>query len=226
MRRRSCRGAGSTTAALALKLLFALDRSRQIQRALHWTDLAILLQHRVALHRRTFETFRAPHHAAESGAALMAAKPVTAKPTESAEHRKATLLTLIKTVVERPRGLAQLLERVAGFHHRGGAAIQPLGRIGVNRSLRVGGTHAVDPQLGEIARSLLERWPSLLLLSRQREPSLERGKTRFAERPHILNARAPVAQALTARTILILRIHNRAACNEKCGRTSCDRFPH
>src|SRR5262245_21429085 len=99
-----------------LKFLFALDRGRQIQRALHRADLAMLLQHRVVLHRRTFETFRATHHAAESGAAITAANIITAKPAEPAEHRKATLLTLIKTVVERPGGLAQLLQRVAGFH--------------------------------------------------------------------------------------------------------------
>src|SRR5262249_47220307 len=143
---------------------------------------------------------------------------ITANPTEPAEHCKAALLTLIKTVVERPSGLAKLLERIAGFHHRGGAAIHPLGRIAVTRRLRVGGgSPAVDAQLGEIARGLLERRPSLLLLGCQREPSLERGKARFTESPHVLNTRAPVAQALTARTILILCKHNGAARDEKCG---------
>src|SRR5258705_5972389 len=187
----------------------------------------MLLHHWVILHRRTLETFRAPHHAAHSGVAVTTAKSITTKPAEPAEHRKAPLLTLIKTVVERPSGLAQLLERIAGFHHRGGAAIHPLGRIGLGRRLRVGsGIHAVDTQLGEITRGLLERRPSLLLLSRQRQPGLEPGKTRFAESPHVLNARAPVAQALAARTILVLRIHNAAACDEKCGCAGCDRFPH
>src|SRR4051794_40870864 len=121
MRRRSCRGAGSTTAALAhssehdlfrkpastfrdhaLELLLAFDRRRQIQRALHRAHLAMLLQHRVILHRRTLETFRAPHHAAHSGAAVTAAELIATEPTEPAEHRKAPLLALIKTVVERP----------------------------------------------------------------------------------------------------------------------------
>src|SRR6266705_6215482 len=101
MRRRSCRGAGSTTAALALEMFLAFDRRRQIQRALHRAHLAMLLQHRVILHRRTLETFRAPHHAAHSGAAVTAAEIITTKAAQPAEHREAALLTLIKTVVER-----------------------------------------------------------------------------------------------------------------------------
>src|SRR5215510_10969293 len=139
----------------------------------------MLLQHRVILHHRTLETFRAPHHAAKSGMAVTTAELIATKP---AEHREAPLLTLVKTVVERPSGLAELLERIAGFHHRGRAAIQPLGRIGVSRRLCVGsGIHAVDAQLGKIAGGLIERRPSLLLLSRQRQPGLEPGKSRFTE---------------------------------------------
>src|SRR5258705_7502407 len=178
MRQRSCRGAGSTTAALALELLLALDRCRQIQRALHRADLAMLLQHRVILRRGTLETFRAPHHAAHPGATVTAAQLIATEAAEPAEHRKATLLALIKTVVERPSRFAQLLERIAGRHHRGGAAIQPLGGIVVGRRLRVGSsTHAVHAQLGEITGGLLESRPGLLLLSRQRQPGLEAGKT-------------------------------------------------
>src|SRR5215831_5065689 len=173
----------------------------------------MLLQHRVILHHRTLETFRAPHHAAKSGMAVTTAELIATKPAEPAEHRKAPLLTLVKTVVERPSGLAELLERIAGFHHRGRAAIHPLRRIGVSRLLRVGsGIHAVDAQLGKIAGGLLERRPSLFLLSRQRQPGLEPGKSRFTEGPHVLNTRAPAAQAFAAR-ILILRIHNGAACD-------------
>src|SRR3977135_2776642 len=98
----------------------------------------MLLQHRVILTRRTLETFGAPHDAAHSGTAVTAATLIATHPAEPAEHRKATLLTLIKTIVERPGGLAELLERIAGFHHRGGAAIHPIGRSAVSRILRVG----------------------------------------------------------------------------------------
>src|SRR5690348_11309540 len=119
MRRRSCRGAGSTTAALALKTLLATHRRAQILRPLHRA-------HRGVLHHRTVETFAAPHEAASEAAvataeiitalaALAATETIAAKPLEPAQHRKPPLLVLVEAVVERPRRIAELLERVAGL---------------------------------------------------------------------------------------------------------------
>src|SRR5262245_1790398 len=104
MRRRSCRGAGSTTAALALKALLAACRRHH--RTLHRA-------HR-GLHHRTVETFTAPHEAARPEAvittteivtavaaaeivtALTTADIIAAKPAEPAQHRKPPLLVLIE----------------------------------------------------------------------------------------------------------------------------------
>src|SRR5262249_31229162 len=63
MRRRSCRGAGSTTAALALETLLA--GRAHIRRTPHRA-------HRRALHHRTVETFTAPHETTRAEAAVAA----------------------------------------------------------------------------------------------------------------------------------------------------------
>src|SRR5262247_3860146 len=225
MRQPSCRGAGSTTAALALEMLLAAHRRHH--RTLHRT-------HRGMLHHRTVHTFGAPHEAARPRAAVTAAEIVTAvttaaeviaaKPAEPAQHRKAPLLAFVEADVERPRRVAELLERIAGLHQRSRALVHPVGRIGVT-GLRVGGSvRAVDPQLGELARGLLEGRPILFLLGGQREASFEPGEASFTVGAQVLNVRAPSLRVLTARTIL--RIDHRAARDDKHGGACCDRFPH
>src|SRR5215510_1757023 len=71
MRRRSCRGAGSTTAALALETLLAVHRRGHIGRALHRA-------HRPVRHHRTVEIFATPHETARPEAIVTTAEIVTA----------------------------------------------------------------------------------------------------------------------------------------------------
>src|SRR5207237_569547 len=54
----------------------------------------------------------------------------------AAERGEPTLLIVVEALVERIGSLGELLQRHAGFGHRGAAAAQPLGRIDV-RSLRI-----------------------------------------------------------------------------------------
>src|SRR5262245_17777109 len=159
MRRRSCRGAGSTTAALALETLLAVHRRAHIRRALHRA-------HRPVWHHRTIETFAAPHEAARPEAVVTTAEIVTAvtavtaaeivtaltaadiiatKPAEPAQDRKPPLLVLVETVVERPGRVAELLERNAGLDHRGRAPVHPLGRIDITRRGLHSGVRTINP---------------------------------------------------------------------------------
>src|SRR5262249_58779143 len=129
-----------------------------------------------------------------------AAEIIATKPAEPAQHCKPSLLVLIEAVVERPRGVAELLERIARLNQRGRAPIHPFSRIDITRRLRVGTrVRTVDPQLGELAGGLLEGRPIPFLLGGQREASLEGREPRFAVGTQVLDIRAPSLRTLTAR---------------------------
>src|SRR6185503_9684308 len=121
------------------------------------------------------------------GAALpVAAVTATIPAAHAQQHGETVLLALVEALVERLRGVGELLQTRRPRGHRVGTLAQAPDRIRAG-PLRIvatarvaAGGHAVGPRLhalgailGEIADRRLDRRPVLLLLGGELEPGLE-----------------------------------------------------
>src|SRR4029077_17959519 len=86
------------------------------------------------------------------------------------------------------------------------------------------GAHALQPELAEVARGLLESRPALLLLGGEHQARLERGQPRFPECTEILGVGSPSLTALHASALL--RIDERSPGNRERRRPGNDGLPH
>src|SRR2546423_1611869 len=216
MRQRSCRGAGSTAATEAPDVRTP-------------AEIAEVTATEIAAAAAEIATIAAITAIAQIAlAAEVAAIAEITSAAHAAERGEPALLIVVEALVERIGGLGELLQRHAGFGHRGAAAPQPLGRIDVRSLwialLRHAGAEAIEAQLLHIARRLFERRPVLLLLWRQREPCPQRGRTRIGQRAHVLDIRA--ARKTLGPPVALLRVGERRGGNRQRSRAGEKWLPH
>jgi hypothetical protein len=137
--------------------------------------------------------------------------PATAKPAFPArQNSKAPLLAVIERLVERVRGICDLLQRRRRTRHVVGALTQPRQRIVrlllVLRFIpprvhpRIG---AFQTQLGEITYRALHRRPQLFLVGIELQPGMDGGNPRVGESGAILGTEPHVPHMLVKpRTML------------------------
>src|SRR4051794_727858 len=163
------------------------------------------------------------HTVAVTSTAITSAEPFTIGSGQAVENRKAPLLILIEALVKRICGLSQFLQGRTGVGQGCGALTQAFDRIVAGGGI----AHcrpALHPHLAEITRRLLESRPVLLLVRRQRQARLERRKSGFAERAHVLRVRPPALNSVTITALL--RINERGAGDRECCCSGDDGFPH
>src|SRR4051812_27591892 len=141
------------------------------------------------------------HTVAVTSTAITSAEPISIGSGEAVENRKAPLLILIEALVQRICGVGQFLQGRTGVRQGCGALTQAFDRVVAGRGI----THcrpALHPHLAEITRRLLEGWPVLLLIRRQRQARLECREPRFAKRAHVLGVGPPALSAVTVTALL------------------------
>src|SRR5271157_6333224 len=158
-----------------------------------------------------------------AGTAVVPVSPEQAA-TPMDQHHEAVLLSFVELLVQRPRGVGELLQPGRNLRHRISVKAHALDRVGSAR--RAGaGRKAIGALLGKIADRAFHRRPILFLIGRELEPSLEPGDARIGEGANVFGRRPPAARAVGSARLL-LRVDKRRAGDHERGRPSENRFPH
>src|SRR5262245_45253255 len=114
---------------------------------------------------------------------------------EASEHREAALLAVVEALVERTRGIGDLLEPGRALAHCVGTQIQAFDRV--LRAVGIGARReTLGALLGKVTQRVLDRRPELLLLGIELEARMQRGDARVAEGADVLGAQARVTHVL------------------------------